>query len=192
MSRDPWERQPKETDKSWEAFVKYRDMGAERSHVRLEQVLGKNKNYLAVWSKRNDWVERCAAYDNHVDQLALKEIEREYIRSAKMRAKSAMMTYGRGTERLGRISGKKLSASDALKMQDQGRRHWAEEAGHGGDVSQPLINIDARKQVNVQVNINEIKGEDYKEILALERELGFVRKLKPGDNGNGVGGNGKH
>lgn len=73
----PWERQPKESDPAWEAFVTYRDMpeetGLKRSITRLEQNLNKSRACLGAWSSKYHWVERCRAYDQYRDDLAVAE-----------------------------------------------------------------------------------------------------------------------
>ncbi len=76
-SRQPWERLPKESDPAWEAFVRYRDMpeetGLHRSITRLEQNLNKSRACLGNWSSKYNWVERCKAYDQYMDDIKISE-----------------------------------------------------------------------------------------------------------------------
>lgn len=73
----PWERQPKESDPAWEAFVTYRDMpeetGLKRSLSRVGQKLVKSTTMLSKWSSRHNWVKRVRAYDQYRDDLAVAE-----------------------------------------------------------------------------------------------------------------------
>lgn len=60
----PWDRQPQESSKAYEAFVAYRDLGAARSIPKAAQLLGKSATSVSVWSKRWRWLDRTAAWDS--------------------------------------------------------------------------------------------------------------------------------
>ena len=45
---DLWERQKGESAQAYEAFVLYRDLGAERSHVKVAQQLGKSLSLIHI------------------------------------------------------------------------------------------------------------------------------------------------
>lgn len=66
----PWDIQPGETAKAYEAFAVYRDAGASRSLADTGRKLGKNLTTLGEWSSKNGWVERARAWDEHVIALA--------------------------------------------------------------------------------------------------------------------------
>ena len=66
---EPWERQPNESSRAFEAFAVYRDMGAERSYAKTSQKLGKNKTTIDQWGRNNQWVSRIAAWDDEQDRL---------------------------------------------------------------------------------------------------------------------------
>lgn len=61
-----WERQSGESEKAYEAFRSYRDMGASRSLEAVAQKLHKSKTILGRWSSKFHWVKRCEAYDRHI------------------------------------------------------------------------------------------------------------------------------
>lgn len=71
-----WERQAFDTDKSFQAFCIYRDMGAERSLEKLSQKLGKTKVNFEQFSVKYRWQERVAAYDVWLDTLNLEDTEK--------------------------------------------------------------------------------------------------------------------
>lgn len=79
--REIWERQPNETDRSWEMFKIYRDMGPSRTQAHLSKVKKMNKNSVASFSARWGWRERAAAYDAHIDRIE-KEAEIKARREA--------------------------------------------------------------------------------------------------------------
>lgn len=69
----PWEQQPNESAKAFEAFAIYRDMGADRSIRAVARRLGKSKTQIEKWSRAHDWVERVRAYDRNLDREARAE-----------------------------------------------------------------------------------------------------------------------
>lgn len=60
----PWDRQPGETSKAYEAFSIYRDMGANRTVRGTAEALTKSEQLIKGWSGKNNWVDRAAAYDS--------------------------------------------------------------------------------------------------------------------------------
>lgn len=60
----PWDRQPGETSKAYEAFVTYRDFGSGRSTRRVAEALSKSEALIKRWSGKYDWVSRAAAWDS--------------------------------------------------------------------------------------------------------------------------------
>lgn len=70
---NPWDRQPGETATAYNAFVVYLLMGADRSLAKCSRKVGHaQKVTCEVWSRKNGWVHRAAAYDAH---LASGQIE---------------------------------------------------------------------------------------------------------------------
>lgn len=61
---DPWDRQPKETSKAYEAFCIYRDMGAKRTTRSTAEALAKSETLIKTWSSKYGWVKRAAAWDS--------------------------------------------------------------------------------------------------------------------------------
>jgi hypothetical protein len=60
----PWNRQPGETSKAYEAFSLYRDLGSERSTRRVSEQLAKSETLIKRWSGKYDWVARAGAWDS--------------------------------------------------------------------------------------------------------------------------------
>lgn len=84
--RDPWERQPKETEKAFEAFQIYRDMGVTRSLTRLAETLHGSypKRYGTVqsaratagaWAGQWAWQRRLEALNLHTDAVRRAEAD---------------------------------------------------------------------------------------------------------------------
>lgn len=86
VEAEPWERQPEETVKAFEAFVIYRDLGPERSITKVTQTLNKSRPLIGEWSSKYRWVERCAAFDHEQDRLHIMENNREIVEMKKRHA----------------------------------------------------------------------------------------------------------
>lgn len=69
----PWERQPKEGEKPFEAFVKYRDMGEKRTLNAVAAELQKSYTLIRRWKDTWNWEERVRAYDNELQKQAHKQ-----------------------------------------------------------------------------------------------------------------------
>jgi hypothetical protein len=88
----PWDRRPKESVAAYRAFLVYRDQGLDRSLTAVKAVYaqrptkesGARRPDLERWSSRYQWVERCRAWDNHVqaekDKVALAEARKWELR----------------------------------------------------------------------------------------------------------------
>ena len=70
-----WQRQPAETNKAFEAFVVYRDLGKERSLEAVARKLSKSSQLLKRWSAANNWVERAGTYDDYLAEQDRKAYE---------------------------------------------------------------------------------------------------------------------
>jgi hypothetical protein len=116
--RQPWERQKGETQKAFEAFCIYRDMGADRSLSKVSQQLGKHKVLLQRWSSRWQWVLRVEAWDDHLDQGARRENEKRVKAMAERHANQAMLFQQKLVERLRTINPEDLSPADLARWFD--------------------------------------------------------------------------
>ena len=76
-----YDRQPTDTDKSWLAFCKYRDMGNDRTleKVRIECGL-RSVRKLELWSSKYSWVKRCAAFDDDENKAISKALQNQRLK----------------------------------------------------------------------------------------------------------------
>lgn len=78
QTKKPWERWPDETDTAYHRFSLYLNLGADRTQRAVRERLGKSKVYehqLQKWSSKYSWVDRAAAYDEHLVLKSLKNKE---------------------------------------------------------------------------------------------------------------------
>jgi hypothetical protein len=87
--RQSWERQTGESTKAFRAFVAYRD-DEDRSLVKVGCELGVSPQLIERWSRRWRWVERVAAWTDHLDAekrrarvKAIEELEQRHAQLAK-------------------------------------------------------------------------------------------------------------
>lgn len=71
----PWERQKGESRQAFEAFARYRDLGSERSIIRVAESLGKHRTVIGEWSVKWRWQIRIDAWEKHLDTIAVEELE---------------------------------------------------------------------------------------------------------------------
>lgn len=93
-----WERVPGETQKAFEAFCIYRDMGASRSLQKVADRLGKCSRLIKKWSSQDGWVKRTTAYDDYMDRKArgvveskLEDINSEHLNMIRGARESVMV-----------------------------------------------------------------------------------------------------
>jgi hypothetical protein len=84
--REPyWKKQPGETTIAFASFRTFRDLEpGQRSVARVSRELAKNPTMLEDRALRWRWRERVAAWDEHLDELAL-ESQRSSIREMNAR-----------------------------------------------------------------------------------------------------------
>jgi len=88
----PWERIPGETPREYQKFCAYRDMNTAdrpirtRSLPKLAKEIGFSLDHLKKLSAKNNWVERAAAYDAYLEELAREQNEAEILKMRKNHA----------------------------------------------------------------------------------------------------------
>lgn len=73
----PWERQKGETEKAFEAFAIYRDMGEKRTFTAVAEKLQKSGSLIRRWKDRWEWQERVRAYDNELEKEARAKVVKD-------------------------------------------------------------------------------------------------------------------
>ena len=91
-----WERQENESARAYEAFSLYRDMGAERSLVKVGHSLGKSRALIERWSSQHDWVDRVKALEARDEMLRREAVEAHVQAGAEDRGKREAALLDRG------------------------------------------------------------------------------------------------
>ncbi len=121
--RKPYERQPRETDKAWQAFLTYRD-DPKRTLAKAAAKLGKSKQLIEQWNGRWRWRERVEAWDREQDDAGrnakLDEIARMNRRQARL-GRLMQKLARKGLEQR-KEAGEVPEVDDARKLADTGTR----------------------------------------------------------------------
>lgn len=111
----PWEMQPSDTPKSWEAFVVYRDM-EKRSLAKVAAKLGKSIKLIERWSQKHNWVERVAAWDDEKDRLIRVELTKDIGAMRKRHADLAAAMLVKAARAMQKIPDNEIKAADISRM----------------------------------------------------------------------------
>ena len=120
-----WEKQKDESNKAYNIFCIYRDLGPNRSLEKTRQKLGKSAGYtrwMQTWSSQYDWVTRAQAYDAYIERKEREEKEKAILEKAAEMAdrhvKLAKAFQQRIAQALQQIDPAQLSPSDMAKWLD--------------------------------------------------------------------------
>ncbi len=115
--REPWERQPGETSKAYAAFCIYRNMGPrQRSLIETARCWYADKSRTRVgvierWSAGHNWVERCKAYDEFIDEQRRQQALDEILEMAGRQAREGTQLQALGLRILQKISAQEPSGN---------------------------------------------------------------------------------
>lgn len=107
-----WERQKGESEKAYEAFSIYRDMGSERTLIAVAQRLKKSRTLIDRWSARWNWQERVLAYDNELQKEAKAEAAKELKEMTKRHIGIAVTLQKKALDALKELDTKEMSPRD--------------------------------------------------------------------------------
>ncbi len=171
MARRPYERRDNEGPEAFEAFTIYRDMGLDRSLVRVAAQLSKSEQLMARWSGTHEWVKRIRAYDMEVDRRKhigdLRGIEDMRRRQTKL----AMQLQELGALELKKLLKRARSYDDAgvvddtlmLKLIDAGSKLERVVRGEPGEIIQTTGN-DA-------VDLTDVSIDDLKALKRIKAQV---------------------
>ncbi len=134
----PWERQPDETTKPYEAFCVYRDMGIERSIRKVAERLSKSETLMARWSTKNNWVERVTAWDDEQERIEREAAQKQQLEDIKkMRKRHAAIATQmliKASTALQSLPPDEVKAADISRMVDVASKLERISRGDVGDV----------------------------------------------------------
>lgn len=104
---NPWDKRKGEPNRAYAAFCVYRDLGPDRSVDKAHALLkggriaaGRAQGQWWEWSSDFEWVSRAIAFDEHKDQIRLREFEARFKQQARDQADFAFDEFRRLVRRV--------------------------------------------------------------------------------------------
>lgn len=123
-SEHSWEQQPKESNKAFEAFVLYCEIGKEpgkkRSLAKVGQKLGKSTTLIERWSSLWNWQQRVRDYDNELKRQELNAKKKAYQDMQKRQVGMAIQLQKKAFEALQKLPVDKMTAKDIKEFMKLG------------------------------------------------------------------------
>lgn len=157
---NPWERQPGESGKAFEAFACYRDMGESRTFTAVAEKLQKSCTLIRRWKAKFNWEERVSAYDIDLTRKSHKEKQRLVSDTQKRQLKIAAQLELKALEALKLLEPEEMSPRDIKEL-----LKLATDIEHKiliGDsrTVEPVAEDEERSEVLIYVPDNGMRQED--------------------------------
>lgn len=134
LEPEPWERQLNESPQAFEAFAKYRDMGAARSTAKVSRQLCKSVTLMNRWSAEHNWVKRAAAWDAEKDRLAREAQVNDIIDMRKRHAATAKQMMDLADNALKTIDPTSVTTNEISRLVETASKLERISRGDVGDV----------------------------------------------------------
>lgn len=144
-----WERQPRETEKAWIAFQLYRDapyagdagIGARTQRLVTERLYPSRNptitrvREVAHWSTQWRWIDRCTAYDRHLDAQKREAFAASLRADAEQNIRSYRAMRNKGNRALLTVQPDQIAAHHAARMVDMAITGLRREAGLATEIT---------------------------------------------------------
>jgi len=160
---NPWDHQPGEGTKAFEAFKTYRDMGPKRTIMAAVKIMtGKDntRGRMDVWSTQNDWVNRVQSYDRWMDQQYTNKLAEEVREMAARHASMAVVFMNKVVQRLQNVDPATLSNDQLLR--------WFEISSKIERISRGESTENVRTEhsgtIKAKVDLSKLSNDDLDEV----------------------------
>lgn len=152
----PWDCQPGETSKAYQAFVTYRDLGPSRTVQRVANDLQKSYSVVHGWSQKWAWYERIAAWDSMPGQKMAEAYDEMAQRIAAQHEEVATKLLARLNKNLD------LMPEGKDPSQNWSMAHGAARQGHqfATDLSKPKDEAKSAITEAIENLISKLAGEE--------------------------------
>ncbi|MBO0819608.1 MAG: hypothetical protein J2P26_02025 [Nocardiopsaceae bacterium] len=121
--KNPWERQPGESDKRYGHFTAYRDLGRRRTLAQAAENLALHPAYVRALAAAGQWQVRAAAWDAHQDELFALELADTRRRAARNDARLLDAVIHRVAQALQTVDPTVLTPNEMIRCMDVALRH---------------------------------------------------------------------
>lgn len=150
----PWEMQPEETMKAYEAFCVYRDLGPSRSMRETAEKLGKSQGLMEGWSVKHEWGKRAAAWDAEQDRINRQEQMKEIAKMRKRHADIAKKALDKVEAAIDSIDEHEMSNVDIARLMAEAAKLERLSRGDVGDVIEERDGGEAISAVQIYIPDN--------------------------------------
>lgn len=164
----PWERQPNEGTKAFEAFTVYRDLGQERTLPKVAETLNKSVGLISRWSGAHKWVERVAAWDDEADRQAAQKQLKDIANARVRQRKQAVKMQLKALQLLESIKEGDAKLSEIVSLMKLGMEQERICLGDVGDVIEERNGGDAINPVQIYIPTNNREKKDDFDDLEVE------------------------
>lgn len=141
-------KQVGETPLAYRLFSVYRDSGFDRDLREVSKDLGRSYRSVKNLSINNQWVMRCASYDEHISNETERRLRYEIIDARKRHHKlgSLMMNFAQESIENLRSCGDLLSVRDVVQLTECGHRIESTALGMSSEITESRIAADVHVQ----------------------------------------------
>ena len=104
-----WERQENESNKAFQAFCIYRDLGAGRTLAAVAEKLRKSYDLIRRWSKNYFWQNRADAWDKFISEKAAEKAAEEYAKMLEVQINLGKMLQAKAAKAIQNIDFENVS-----------------------------------------------------------------------------------
>lgn len=104
-----WERQENESNKAFQAFCIFRDLGAGRTLAAVAEKLRKSYDLIRRWSKNYFWQNRADAWDKMISEKAAEKAAEEYSKMLEVQINLGKMLQAKAAKAIQNIDFENVS-----------------------------------------------------------------------------------
>ena len=194
-----WDKQVGETPLAYRLFAVYRDQGIIRDIREVAKDLGRGYRTVKNLSIENQWLNRAAAYDEHINSENERKLRYEIVEAKKRhhRLGAMMLDFAQESIENLRAMGDLLSVKDVVTLAEAGHKIESTALGMANEISESRVAADVHVQQTESIPVAILErigkeiakakslGEPTEEIEAQFEELTKVPQLLADGNNNG-------
>lgn len=172
----PWERQPTESEEAWLAFRAYRDMPPEQRILRRSAV--KTVEVLSRWYRDHNWIDRCKAFDAHVDHVSIEERKRILEMASRDLAYDHAIMLADARELVSRELGKLVTVSRDTDMHGLLKPSEVIKLFDTTIKLDRLVRGQSTENIKEEVDVSKLSLDEARELARLMRKAGALSEDK--------------
>lgn len=163
-----WERQPSDTEESWEAFKSFRDAKPPRKLFRPGVPTGKTSEMY----RDHNWKARVEAFDIYMDQKAVEERRQIVGMKAKEIAEEHMIILTRARKIVSRELDKLLEASNSDDMAGTIKPSELTKLLEAVIKFDRLVRGESTEKTDTGVDLSKLSLDELREFEKMQRKIG--------------------